>query len=665
MRMLCPTLLLISAVFVHSAAASTPESPLLISDFERTSEVGAWTGLAVKRTDNHASSGKWGMRFTFPKWQEGRPEWPLVALAYDGGKGYVTGDWSAHGEFAWDAWVEGDTARTITLELRDTKGKNGATAGFLIEPGKANHCRMPLEQAGREIDLKHVEEIVFFAARPTESFTITIDNLLLTPSGPPPAARFELVYPNYRGLVMPGAGDVEVSCEIVDEPLRADDLHCELTIAGPQGGQGVSHPLRQRRQTFTFPAARLSAGPFTLAARLLRAQGSIPLAGKAWECRRLTPEELSRLSVYIDRNNNTIVDGKPFFPLGFYGSTSDQHLEELADSPFNCLLNYGTNHEPKARMLAYLDKLQARGLKLIYCMNDVYPTATYLEKLGWEGIKGNDAIAEAVIKAYRDHPAILAWYLNDELPRSLVPRLEEYYERVKALDPGRPCYTVLCEMAEVRYFAGTTDVMGVDPYPVPKSPLTVVSDWMDASNAAVGARKPTWLVPQAFAWYQYKPQGSNRARKPTDAELKTGRAPTYDEERCMTYLALAHGARGLIYYCYYDLRVLPQYAEMWAGLKKIAAEVKHLSPVLLAPDEPGKLAILPADAPVHTRLKRHDGSLYLIAVNPADKPCTVTFQLKHAAERAEVLFEQRDLVIADGRLEDTFPALGVHVYKMK
>jgi len=56
----------------------------------------------------------------------------------------------------------------------------------------------------------------------------------------------------------------------------------------------------------------------------------------------------------------------------------------------------------------------------------------------------------------------------------------------------------------------------------------------------------------------------------------------------MTYLALAHGAKGLIYYCYYDMRVLPQYAEMWTGMKKIASEVKALSPVLLSRTTSGR-----------------------------------------------------------------------------
>jgi hypothetical protein len=82
--------------------------------------------------------------------------------------------------------------------------------------------------------------------------------------------------------------------------------------------------------------------------------------------------------------------------------------------------------------------MRVAGLRLVYCLNDVYPTATYLEGKAWEGIRGNDAIAAAVVAAYRDHPAVLAWYLNDELPHALAPRLEDYYTEYSRAIPRIP-----------------------------------------------------------------------------------------------------------------------------------------------------------------------------------------------------------------------------------
>jgi hypothetical protein len=133
----------------------------------------------------------------------------------------------------------------------------------------------------------------------------------------------------------------------------------------------------------------------------------------------------------------------------------------------------------------------------------------------------------------------------------------------------------------------------------------------------------------------------------------------------MTYLALAHGAKGLIYYCYYDLRVLPQYDEMWGWMKRIAAEVKSLSPVLLAPDDLGRVAHSPASAPIHTKLKRSNGRLYLVAVNSGNDAIAVAFDLRRAlSQPVQVMFENRAITPADRGFSDAFKPLEAHVYDL-
>ena len=45
--------------------------------------------------------------------------------------------------------------------------------------------------------------------------------------------------------------------------------------------------------------------------------------------------------VYFDRRGRTIVDGKPFFPLGmFTGEVGKEMLDIYAEGPFNCLMPY-------------------------------------------------------------------------------------------------------------------------------------------------------------------------------------------------------------------------------------------------------------------------------------------------------------------------------------
>jgi hypothetical protein len=659
--------LLLSCTLAGAQPVRLPraKTPLLLAGFEDPASVAKWTGLKCEQTAAHASEGRFGMKFTLPAWQEGANEWPAVYLVWDGGRGYPTKDWSHYAKIAFDAWVDGDAPADLALELRDKQGSNGYTSHQTLQPGRMNHTEIPLADLSGSVDVANIEEIVFFATRPKRDYTITVDNLVLLPGEKPPLATFDLVYPNYRGLIFPDARRVEVSVTTQSAEYDLMPRQLTATIALEAAGKSVSvkRALRTDRERLSIPVAGLPPGPARVSVALRTSLDAAPVAERRYDLRKITAEEVRGLRVYIDGHNNAVVDGKPFFPLGWYDSPDYDHMGEIADSPFNCILDYGADNKPKAWMLKYLDAMQKKGLKLIYCLNDVYPTATYLEKSGWEGIKGNQAIADAVMKAYRNHPAVLAWYLNDELPRALAPQLVDYYARAKASDPTRPCYIVLCNMSELKYFPDTTDVMGVDPYPMPSGPVTLVRDWMDAANEAVGGHKPTWLVPQAFAWYQYNPEGSNRGRTPTASELQTGRAPTYDEERCMTYLALTHGAKGLIYYCYYDLRVLPQYKEMWGWMKTIAAEVRTLSPVLLSPEDMGTVAVTGGN--IDTRLKKADGRLYLLAVNPDKTPCQATFDLRRALPaEVNVMFETRKAATQGNTLTDSFKPLEVHVYDL-
>jgi hypothetical protein len=640
------------------------KEPLDLRGIADAAAVQRWTGLPCAAV---TIDGRPGMRFQMPQYVQGANEWPAVYLAYAEGAGYTARDWSHYGRIAIDVWTDGDKPRDLALEFRDRAGQTGHTVHCPILPGKMNHIELPLADVGAEVNLEHIEQLVLFCTQPPQAFTLTVAGLQLLPGERPPLATFDLVYPNYRGLVFPTVERIELTARIeaAEYDVRPDDLELVLSCSAEAQTVTAKQRFTGALATAVLRTATLPPGALVLSAEL-RGSNQAVLAEQRWPLRKLTSEAARGVKVYIDENNTAIVDGKPFFPLGWYGNGQVEQALEIADGPFNCILDYGTNARPRKEMLAYLDLLQQKGLKLIYCLNDLYPTATYYAERNWEGIEGNDAIAAAVVPAYRDHPALLAWYLNDELPRTLAPDLTGYYQRVRDADPNHPCYIVLCNMAELGYFPDTMDVLGVDPYPIPQTPITMVSDWMDKADRAVGGHRPVWLVPQAFAWYQHHPKGSDRARVPSAEDLRTGRAPTYEESRCMTYLALAHGAKGLIYWCYYNLRMLPQYNEMWNGMKKIGAEVRALEPALLSPEDLGPVACTPATAPIHTRLKRQGGQEFLIAVNAGTAPCEVALDLRHPAKAAaEVLFEQRQVKLEGALLRDRFQPLEVHVYRVE
>lgn len=512
----------------------------------------------------------------------------------------------------------------------------------------------------------------------------------------PPLLSLQPLRPRYRGLILPDVRSCEFRAELgltrdalpgttlemqvysapwssptrplsrlpaepVTEPgtARAPDL--------PRDSEILYQSLTPRTQTvtLTFPAESLPYGESGLRVRCLTLDGR-ELAQVSMPLQRLTEDQAAALPAHVDEHNRLIVDGEPFFPLGWYGAHSMQHLAEIADSPFNCILDYGINRLPVDQIREYLDAAQQHGIKLIYCMNDLYPAATYHKQIGpWIG---NEDMARGVVSTFKDHPAVLAWYLNDELPTKMIPDLMKYYDLVRSTDPGHPTYIVHFVPRIIPDFVPTTDVLGIDVYPVPTRPVIRVSQMTDVGVEAAQGLKPLWMVLQAFAWYQHRPPEDpnatgGRGRIPTEGELRRGRAPTRDEERCMTYLALTHGANGLIYWCYYNMRVLPQYEEMWGWMKEIGQEVKELSPVLLSP------AKLPVEvrgdsSKIHALLKEYDGKWYLLAVNGETTPARAEFALPGKAASVRVMFEERAATASGRTLADDFAPYAARVYEI-
>lgn len=361
----------------------------------------------------------------------------------------------------------------------------------------------------------------------------------------------------------------------------------------------------------------------------------------------------------MDDNNITIVDGKPFFPLGLFtghGPATDEAikvLDEIADSPFNTITNYGINEASIQQIRRYLGAVNKRGLKIIYSIKDFYEgTQYYPGRVGH--YRGEEEMTRGVIREFKNHPAILAWYLNDELPPKYIPRLAKRYKLVKALDPNRPTWIVLYQVNELKSYRDTTDIMGTDPYPIPRSSVSMVGEWTQLTRKAVGPKRAVWMVPQAHNTSIYLKDGTKYA------------GPTFDEMRCMAYQCLVHGANGLIFYSFFDLKRDPLgFESRWVDVKQLGAEIKSLIPILLSTEEPPKVQLSSGVRYIHFSTRRHDGKLYILAVNVSREEQDAEFTISEGVKEARVLFEDRSLPVEKYRLTDKFQPIAVHVYKMK
>jgi hypothetical protein len=465
--------------------------------------------------------------------------------------------------------------------------------------------------------------------------------------------------PVYRDLLFPG--DQRVILELSDE-LAASQKKYSATWKSADGKVTKLSTTGDAAKTVTLEVPDLEPGEYEI-----RFAMGDAVSAKI-RVRKLDQRAASKIAAYVDRHGRLIWKGKPLFVNGWYSDGTIEKLRQIADSPFNAVLDYGMTSRSVEETKAYLAEAEKLGVALLMCVNDVYPSATYRKKLGdWVG---NDAILEGVVKAYRDSSAVVLWYNNDEIDAKKRPELEGYYRLIRELDPNHPQLMVHFKKGGLEAFQGAADIFGVDHYPIPKKGPLSVAEHVDWAKSEIRTGRPTWVVAQNFAWYQHreiqKPvfegdRKTTRARLPTPAEWKDGRPPTREEVRAMTYLSLTHGGQGLLYWCLYNLDFLPDRAERWRFSCEIAEEVEELSPVLL---EPVGERVEFADPAIHALAKDHKGRRYVIAVNASDQPLRTSFTTGSAGSSADVLFEKREVRISEGKLTDFFPPYGRHVYSL-
>lgn len=294
---------------------------------------------------------------------------------------------------------------------------------------------------------------------------------------------------------------------------------------------------------------------------------------------------VARPTVYIDEFGRTIRNGKPYFPFGFYFGPNPskkgeykEHIDRISDSPFNTIMPYGINVEDLETIREYLDYLDSKDVTILYSLKDILKDIAYYQEnmLGLGDEKGQ---ITGIVNAFKDHPAVLAWYLNDEAPIKYQDRLKERYKMVKSLDPNHPTWSVLCDPGTLSFYLETCDVLGTDPYPMNKRAITQVSDWTKATFDVGGGKRCIWQVPQVMDWNCYN----------YDKEF---RAPTLDEMIVMSYLALIEGARGLVYYSYFDLqRDTRGFDYRWKDVMLMGKEVEKLIPAAMSLNKPAKVKV--------------------------------------------------------------------------
>ena len=109
-----------------------------------------------------------------------------------------------------------------------------------------------------------------------------------------------------------------------------------------------------------------------------------------------------------------------------------------------------------------MDMIHERGLKTFYSIKDCFEFGKYHPK-AIESEDGELPYIRKKVEAVRDHPALLAWYLNDEAPLRHLDRLVTHLHWVEELDPEHPAWAVLCQIADIEGYFPASHAIGTDP----------------------------------------------------------------------------------------------------------------------------------------------------------------------------------------------------------
>ncbi len=372
--------------------------------------------------------------------------------------------------------------------------------------------------------------------------------------------------------------------------------------------------------------------------------------------------------VTLRDDGTTLIDGKPFFPIGIYGVTKCEFNGNNIEEAFRGLKKAGFNFAHSYTMPRsdeFLAAAEKYGFKL------------------WSVARKPD---ERFLTVERHHPAIIAWYLGDDTASNTSPEeLDDRNDAVRNTDGTRittQADPVSSDQIVSNYFdyVRKTDSFLPEIYPIQKEGpdsgnfcvAMTIRDMEKCRSDIVqqqAAPKALWPIIQYFYGRSWK------------------RFPTFDELYAMSFASIIHGANGITWFFYndsiapsnpayyYSVTATPKH---WQNISTLATRINSLIPVLLerTPTEQPKVILLdgPVTDPLNQRsvsclMKRHKDAIYLLTVNAAPAAVTARFDFsaigKNIPRKGDVLFENRKVTLEKDQLTESFAPLGVHIYKLQ
>ncbi|UZR96668.1 carbohydrate binding domain-containing protein [Chondrinema litorale] len=407
----------------------------------------------------------------------------------------------------------------------------------------------------------------------------------------------------------------------------------------------VASDIEGQRLSATFKASILSIGTTSIHFSITQIDNIVQEGDVD-----IVLQEAKANAVQIDKlTGGLIADGLPFFPFGFYCVPVGNLPEKEVVHGMNLIAPYQSNlPDGLEERKAYMDRCAELGIKVQYSVNSLIGS-------GHNGSRGLDmsdedklALLKSEVKTFRDHPALLSWYINDEPDGQGRPPeiLEAAYNVIHELDTYHPVSIVFMMPSQAEDFKNTMDIAMTDPYPIPGPPEQVLNN-INGYGDAYKYEKSVWLVPQAFG-----------------GQEMWNREPTAKELRVMTYMGLISGAKGIQYFIRGEGNTNPQSVSAWSECSNMAVETSQMAPFLLSADDAPKVSA--SDERILTRAFKYKGNLLVMAINEDNTPKEFSIKVDNDGgnykDEAALWFENRSVDFDGKQINDMIDAHGTRVY---
>ena len=306
--------------------------------------------------------------------------------------------------------------------------------------------------------------------------------------------------------------------------------------------------------------------------------------------------------VTFDKYGRMFINNELFFPFGIFASTIQEHdLIELNKTHLNFIMPYQSQNITKEVMDMIYTKLKGR-LRVMYSLYKLYDVKPYTQLCEEENYKN----VVAKINEFKNHPALFAWYINDEIPEKFNKYLRNITLAIHELDPNHPSATVICYVNEIKTFINTTDLLSLDKYPLNQSPIrTVFEQESQAFNDLLYSR-PSWPVIQIYDQKQHK------------KELESY-PPSLQEMINMSWQAFISGAKGIMYYSYSylvyaDYNKYSPFEERWRDVIELTDGIWKYKDIILSIENINKVEYI-ENPNVKFKQWKYNGINYIVIVN--------------------------------------------------